>query len=87
MSNYNLEFGVASATTTKGRFLNKNFRRFFSSFTNTDDQLTLLSYDKWDDKTENEYAYYRDLYIENQRNVSDGHIQTTPMRAPRNYIR
>ena len=33
-----------------------------------------------------EFAYYKDLYIENQRNLTDEFIITTPARAPLNYF-
>ena len=33
-----------------------------------------------------EFAYYKDLYIENQRNLTDELIITTPARAPLNYF-
>ena len=60
----------------------------FKSFTNSTDHLTLLSYDgwDWDDRNHIEFAYYRDLYIGNQKNFSDEFIITTPARAPANYF-
>ena len=39
-----------------------------------------------DDKTD-EYAYYRDIYIENQKNFSDELIVTAPARAPQSFLR
>ena len=33
-----------------------------------------------------EFAYYKDLYIENQRNLTNEFIITTPARAPQNYF-
>ena len=51
------------------------------------DHLSLLSYDGWDDKRHREFAYYKDLYIENQRVVSDEFIKTKTARGPRNYFR
>ena len=58
------------------------------SFTDSIDHLTLLSYDgwDWDDRNHIEFAYYRDLYIGNQKNFSDEFIITTPARAPANYF-
>ena len=38
------------------------------------------------DKRETEFAYYKDLYIENQKNVSGEFIKTATARAPRNYF-
>ena len=47
----------------------------------------MLSYDHWtDNKIKREFAYYKDLYIENRRNISDEFIITTPARAPENYF-
>ena len=41
-----------------------------------DYHLSLLSYDRWGDKRETEFAYYKDLFIENQKNVSGEFIKT-----------
>ena len=62
----------------------------FKSFVNTTDHVTLLSYDDWEEKDEkifNQFAYYRDIYIENQKSLSNEFIITTPARAPQNYFR
>lgn len=65
----------------------KEYWRSYQSYANEKDQLTLLSYDKWDLETETKFAYYRDLYIGNQKNFSESFIQTTPARAPQNFFR
>ena len=58
---------------------------------NAENHLSLLSYDYWEDIEEEEtraelFAYYKDLYIENPKNVSDEIMITTPARAPQNYF-
>ena len=56
------------------------------SFVNATNHLSLLSFDGWDDERQKEFAYYKDLYIENQKSFSDEVIITTPARAPMNYF-
>ena len=71
-------------------FKNSVFLRSIKSFGTAgkyDYHLSLLSYDLWPDKREREFAYYKDLYIENQKNISGEFIKTIPARAPRNYYR
>ena len=51
-----------------------------------DNHLSLLSYDGWMNKREMEFAYYKDLYIENQKNISEEFIITEGARAPQNYL-
>ena len=58
----------------------------FESFANAANHWTLLSFDGWKDKKQIEFAYYRDIYIENQKNVSEEFIRTTPARAPQNFF-
>ena len=58
----------------------------FESFANAANHWTLLSFDGWKDKKQIEFAYYRDIYIENQKNFSDEFIRTTPARAPQNFF-
>ena len=60
---------------------------FFKSFANATNHLTLLSYDGWEDDKTDEYVYYRDIYIENQKNFSDELIVTAPARAPQSFLR
>ena len=67
------------------------FWRSIKSFANAENHLSLLSYDQWEDIEEEEaraelFAYYKDLYIKNPRNVSDEIMITTPARAPQNYF-
>ena len=58
----------------------------FQSFDNAKQSPTLLSHqwknNSWQDI---EFAYYKDLYINNQENLSNEFIVTTPFRAPQNY--
>ena len=58
----------------------------FESFASAKNHWTLLSFDGWKDKKQTEFAYYRNIYIENQKNFSDKFIRTTPARAPQNYF-
>ena len=62
------------------------YYQFRKSYSDAKQYPTLLSH-RWKGKKEMEFAYYRDLYIENEKNLSDEFIVTTPARAPRNYYR
>lgn len=62
------------------------YYQFRKSFDDAEQHPTLLSH-PWKGKKEMEFAYYRDLYIKNEKNHSDEFIVTTPARAPRNYYR
>ena len=62
------------------------FRGSFQSFDNGKQSPTLLSH-KWKKNSwqDIEFAYYKDLYINNQENLTNEFIVTTPFRAPQNY--
>ena len=67
------------------------FWRSIKSFANAKNHLSLLSYGQWEDIEGEEtrkdlFAYNKDLYIENPRNISDEIMITTPARAPQNYF-
>ena len=79
--------------TNSGMILEQNdrnrniaFRWSIKSLNNAKQSTTLLSHD-WKKKSwqDIEFAYYRDLYINNQQNLSNEFIVTTPFRAPQNY--
>ena len=60
----------------------------FDNATKLKEHPTLLSYvwEKKNPEKESEFAYYRDLYIENQKTISEEFIITEGARAPQNYL-
>ena len=62
------------------------YYQFKKSFGDAEQHPTLLSH-RWKGEKEMEFAYYRDLYIKNEKNHSDEFIVTSAARAPRNYYR
>ena len=81
--------------TNSGMILKQNdwnrniaFLGSIQSFDNAKQSPTLLSHqwkqNSWQDI---EFAYYKDLYIKNQLNLSNEFIVTTSFRAPQNYYR